>query len=109
MNDPPPIILNQNLLKQTERKTSNKYQIQDHVHLSDAWRDFIPFIQLKNMKNTHGGVLFSVKLQALAFNSTESKKRQLHKMVKHSQKIRRRLPTNCLGVLDHFWDWCLKG
>ena len=43
------------------------------IHLSDAWRDFIPFIQLKNVKNTHGGVLFSVKLQALAFNSTESK------------------------------------
>ena len=43
------------------------------IHLRDAWRDFIPFMQFKNVKNTHGGVLFSVKLQALAFNSTESK------------------------------------
>ena len=29
-------------------------------------------------------------------------KRQPHKMVKHTQTIRRLLPTNCLSVFDHF-------
>ena len=29
-------------------------------------------------------------------------KHQPHKMVKHTQTIRRLLPTNCLRVFDHF-------
>ena len=29
-------------------------------------RNLVPFVQIKNMKNTHGGVLVLVKLQALA-------------------------------------------
>ena len=29
-------------------------------------------------------------------------KRQLYKMVKHTQTIRRLLPTNFLSVFDHF-------
>ena len=36
-------------------------------------------------------------------------KRQLHKMVKRTQKIRRVLPTNCLIVLNHFVGLALKG
>ena len=28
--------------------------------------------------------------------------RKLHKMVKHTQTIRRQKPTNCLSVFDHF-------
>ena len=36
-------------------------------------------------------------------------KRQPHKMVKHAQKIRRLLPTNCLSVFDHFVGLALKG
>ena len=32
-----------------------------------------------------------------------------HKMVKHTQKIRQLLPTNCLSVLDHFVKLALKG
>ena len=35
-------------------------------------------------------------------------KRQLHKMVKHTQRIRRLLPTNCLSVSDHFVGLALK-
>ena len=31
-----------------------------------AFRDLVPFLQFKNVKNTHGGVLFLVKLLALA-------------------------------------------
>ena len=29
-------------------------------------------------------------------------KRQFHKMVKHTQTIRGKLPTNCLSGFDHF-------
>ena len=38
---------------------------------SDALRDLVSFIQLKNVKNTHEGVLLSVKLQAKARNYTK--------------------------------------
>ena len=34
-----------------------------------AW--LVRFVQFKNVKNTHGGVLFLVQFQALAFNSTK--------------------------------------
>ena len=30
-------------------------------------------------------------------------------MVKHTQTIRRQLPTNCLTVFDHFMNLALKG
>ena len=36
-------------------------------------------------------------------------KRQPNKMVKHTQRIRRLLPTNCLSVFDHFVGLMLKG
>ena len=36
-------------------------------------------------------------------------KRQPHKMVKHTQIIRRLLPTNCLSAFDHFVVLALKG
>ena len=36
-------------------------------------------------------------------------KRQSHKMVKHTQTIRRKKPTNCLSVFDHFVGLVLKG
>ena len=29
-----------------------------YLHISNALRDFIPFVQFKNVKNTYGGVLF---------------------------------------------------
>ena len=32
-----------------------------------------------------------------------------HKMVKHTQTIRRLLPTNCLSVLNHFVELAMKG
>ena len=34
---------------------------------------------------------------------------QPHKMIKHTQTIRRLLPTNCLSLFDHFVGWRLKG
>ena len=36
-------------------------------------------------------------------------KSQPHKMVKHTQTIRRLMPTNCLSVFDHFVGLALKG
>ena len=36
-------------------------------------------------------------------------KRQLHKMVKHTQKIRRVLVANCLSVFDDFVRLVLNG
>ena len=36
-------------------------------------------------------------------------KRQPQKMVKHTQRIHRLLPTNCLRVFDHFVRLALKG
>ena len=35
-------------------------------------------------------------------------KRQPHKMVKHTQTIRRQKSTNCLNVFDHFVGLALK-
>ena len=34
------------------------------------------------------------------FNCPQPFKRQLHKMVKHTQTFRRQQPTNCLSVFD---------
>ena len=36
-------------------------------------------------------------------------KRQLNKMVKHTQTIRRLLPPNCLSVFDYFVELVHKG
>ena len=36
-------------------------------------------------------------------------KRQLHKIVKHTQIIRWKQPTNCLSVFNHFVGLSLKG
>ena len=41
--------------------------------------------------------------------SHKSFKRQPHKMVKHTQTIRRLLPSNCLSVFDYFLGLALKG
>ena len=46
--------------------------------LCDALRDLVPFIQFKNVKNTHGGELLLVKLQASTCNFTE---RNIHSWV----------------------------
>ena len=35
-------------------------------------------------------------------------KRQSHKMVKHTQTVRREQPTKCLSVFDHFVNLALK-
>ena len=38
--------------------------IQIEKRICDALRDLLPFVQFKNVKNTHGGGLILVKLQA---------------------------------------------
>ena len=48
-------------------------------------------------------LLISVNISLLTFN------RQPYKMVKHTQTIRRYLPTNCLSVFDQFVWFALKG
>ena len=40
---------------------------------------------------------------------TEPFKRQPYKIVKHTQTIRRLLPTNCSSVSDHFVGLAFKG
>ena len=39
----------------------------------------------------------------------ERVKSQPHKMIKHTQTIRRQTQTNCLSVFDHFVELTLKG
>ena len=41
-------------------------------NICDALRDLVPFVQFKNAKNTNGGVLLLVNLQALACNFAKS-------------------------------------
>ena len=36
-------------------------------------------------------------------------KYQPHKMVKHTQTVRRQKQTNCLSVFDHFVELAIKG
>ena len=43
------------------------------------------------------------------FNYVWPFKPHYHKMVKHTQTICRKLPTNCLSVFDHFVGLALKG
>ena len=38
--------------------------------IRDALRDLVPFVQFKNVKNTHGGVLLLVKWQAFLLKVT---------------------------------------
>ena len=58
------------------------------------------------IKTTHfkcsPSIYLTLKYQSLTI------KRQPHKMVKHTQIIRRLLPTNCLSVFEHFVGSVLK-
>ena len=36
------------------------------LFICDALRDLVPFVQFKNLKNTHGGMFLAIKLRALA-------------------------------------------
>ena len=52
---------------------SEKYEESFHSsnYICGALRDLLPFVQFKNVKNTHEGVLILVKLQASAYNFTK--------------------------------------
>ena len=43
-------------------------------NIRDALRDFVPFVQFKNLKNSHGGVLLSVNLTLTYLNCTDGTK-----------------------------------
>ena len=47
--------------------------------MCDALRDMVPFVQFKNVKNTHGGLLPLVKLQVP--NGAKSRKASRIKML----------------------------
>ena len=47
----------------------------------------------------------NTSLNLKCFNTLSAKP---HKMVKHTQTIRRQQPTNCLSVFDHFVGLALK-
>ena len=42
------------------------------LHIRGTLRDLVPFVQFRNVKNTHGGVLLLVKLKAEACKFTKS-------------------------------------
>ena len=58
-------------------------------NVCDALRDLVSFAHLKNVKNTHGGVLHLVKLQDGSFSSVSNctngtkLRRASHKKTKH--------------------------
>ena len=51
----------------------------------------------------------SVVLKNIKRGGFKPFKRQLHKMVKHTQATRRHPPTNCLNVFNNFVRLALKG
>ena len=56
--------------------------------------------------------LVSAKMDLLMISETKIKgtfKHQFYKMVKHTQTIRRLMPTDCLSVLEQFVGLALKG
>ena len=59
--------------------------------------------------NLHVYVIVMIPSSAADVNLSAPFKRQPHKMVKHTQTIRRRQPMNCLIVFDHFVGLLLKG
>ena len=75
-----------------------------YYEFSDAFRNLIPFMQLKNVNNTHGGVLNLVKSQASS-NFTKSNSRpwvfftflKLYKRHQISRNV-----SNILGKVEHW-------
>ena len=59
--------------------------------------------------NLHVYAIVMIPSSAADVNLSAPFKRQPHKMVKHTQTIRRRQPMNCLIVFDHFVGLLLKG
>ena len=71
--------------------------------LKNSWCS-MNVLQFGNYTSYHGMHPLKMPLsQYLPF------KRQSHKMVKHTQTIRRVLPVNCLSVFDHLVGLAFKG
>ena len=43
------------------------------IHISDVLRDLVPFVQFKNVKNSHGGVLLLLKLQIIKVSNEDTR------------------------------------
>ena len=81
--------------------------LQDHSsHHRGSNKVKINFSQLYRRKtfNISAGLIFNSFLVETTNpqNGQTHSKRQPHKMIKHTQKIRWLLPTNCLSMFDHF-------
>ena len=62
---------------------------------------------LKNVKNTHGGVLNHIKMRIMSLPNPLSAN-----PTKWSNALKQfigELPTNCLSVVDHFLGLAIKG
>ena len=68
----------------------------------------IKFSRLQSTTNAENtlSILRNLRLRS---SQIQPFKHKPHKIVKHTQTIRRLLPTNCLSVLDHFVGLALKG
>ena len=59
-------------LARIKSETSFEFFSCSHYQNCDAYRDFVPLVQFKNVKNTHGELLLLVKLKASTCNFTRS-------------------------------------
>ena len=74
-----------------------QYVFLESLEAVNTWR-YISMVNMRFFMLFHA----SVPLNGLPF------KGQPHKMVKHTQTIRRQKPTNWLSVFDHFMGLALK-
>ena len=74
------------------------------LHLSSSSRSVTKLLKVR--EDSRRGFLWD---QNHFGNISWPFRRQFHKMDKHTQTIRRLLPTNCVSVFDHFMGSALKG
>ena len=60
-----PKLIKEQLTLRSKKESKTQHDLIDYK--CDALRDLVPFLQLKSVKNTHGGVLLLVKLQASVY------------------------------------------
>ena len=86
-----------------DRDEDNEKDDDDHDHEEGE-----PMNMRKRLLKLAGHDPVSVFTFFLPVVSINPFKRQPHKMFKHTQTIRRLLPTNCLSVFDHFVGLALE-
>ena len=60
-----PKLIKEQLTLRSKKESKTQHDLIDYK--CDALRDLVPFLQLKSVKNTHGGALLLVKLQASVY------------------------------------------